>query len=239
MVLLRWAVSNAKHEREKDQLRIQTIVNQLNPHFIKNVLNWLSGRVRKDEEAVQVISKFDSNISSIFVNSRANKAYHSLEAELQLVENYLFIQQKRFGEGFKYVMPSPDSFQQWAAVQVPLLVMQIHCENASEHGIRYNEAANGLGTVTIWVGEDAAQKDYIKITIEDDGVGRTKAKKMGSSGTQQGTKMLLDIEKVFNRKNKLPIFTQLYDDDYLTDTEGERYGTKVTILIPKHYNYEI
>ncbi|MBK6371719.1 MAG: hypothetical protein IPF67_00300 [Saprospiraceae bacterium] len=76
------------------------------------------------------------------------------------------------------------------------------------------------------------------ISVSDDGVGRDKSKLIGSKGTQNGTKMLSEIEKIFNKQNKLKI-SQQYIDGIYRDSEGLYYGTKVIITIPKQYNYII
>jgi len=113
------------------------------------------------------------------------------------------------------------------------MIIQIHVENAVEHGIRNNET--GEGTVIIRLGEDSG---YVFIDIEDDGVGRKEATRLGSKGTQNGTMMLRELENIYNRSNKLHI-SQTYYDDIFTDATGRAYGTRVVIKIPKNYDYNI
>ncbi len=219
--------------KEKDKLQVQAIVNQLNPHFINNALQWLQVRVDDDLEAVKVIGKLSENISTVFRNSRKQINYHSLKEEIQLTNNYLFIQKCRFGDKLNIEVPGIDTLAVLETYNVPIMMVQIHAENAIEHGIRNND--NGGGTVKIEVTDEG--NSFI-ISVSDDGVGRDKSKLIGSKGTQNGTKMLSEIEKIFNKQNKLKI-SQQYIDGIYRDSEGLYYGTKVIITIPKQYNYII
>lgn len=223
-----------KMDNEKDQLRIQAIVNQLNPHFINNILQWLQSRVflkYEDEEMISVIDKLGKNIRMVFTNSRAKRPFHALEHEIDLVKNYLIMQKSRYGKRLQYQLPDPDMTKKWSKINVPLMVVQIHVENAIEHGIQNTE--NG-GMVKIGI-TDA--ENYIFFTIEDDGIGREMAAKIGSKGTQQGTKMLRELITIYNKRNKYKL-KQTYTDNLYTTEKGISYGTRVTIQIPKNYAYE-
>ncbi len=204
----------------------------MNPHFINNALQWLQVRVDEDEEAVRVVGKLSENISTVFKNSRIKRAYHSLKEELKLTENYLFIQKCRFGEKLSYEMPDEETLAKLENMNVPLMIVQIHAENAVEHGIRNKN--NGIGRVSIKILEET---DYAVITIEDDGVGRAAAQKIGSKGTQNGTKMLQELELIYNKQNALPL-EQRYEDGIFVDAAGERFGTRVIVRMPKQYNFE-
>ncbi len=221
--------------KEQDKLQVQAIVNQLNPHFINNALQWVQIRVHQDKEAVRVVSKLAENVKIVFSNSKDKKPYHSLKNEMTLVENYLFIQKKRFGDAFEFEIINPDFIEQFSYIDMPLMVLQLHSENAIEHGIKNREEEVG-GLLKISFEDE--NEHYIKITIQDNGVGPEKAQEIGSSGTQQGTKMLRDLENIFNKVNEHPIYTQIYEDNYLINEEGERHGTRVTVRIPKQYRYE-
>ncbi len=222
----------AQINKEKDKLQVQAIVNQLNPHFINNALQWLQVRVDEDNEAVRVVGKLSENISTVFKNSRLKKAFHSLRDEMKLAENYLFIQKCRFGDKLSYEMPNEEALSNSENLNVPLMIVQIHAENAVEHGIRNKKT--GVGWVHISLSEEDL---YTVIKIEDDGVGRAAAQKIGSKGTQNGTTMLKELETIYNRQNQHPL-EQFYEDDIFVDMEGKGYGTRVIIRMPKDYNFE-
>ncbi len=220
--------------KEKDALQIQTIVNQLNPHFINNALQWLQIRLdrNEDKEGVSVVGKLSENISTVFKNSRTQKAFHSLENELQLTENYLYIQKIRFKEKLNYEIPNVEDMRHLKMVHIPLLMLQIHIENAVEHGLRNKSVG---GTVTVTCDDDDR---YVYLHIIDDGVGRKKAKKIGSHGTQNGLAMLEELLAIYNKQNTYKLTQEFFDDIYTTE-QGVSFGTKVIIKIPKNYNYTI
>lgn len=216
---------------EKNKLRVNAIVNQLNPHFINNALQWVQIRSYQDEETVSVISRLGENIRVVFKNSRQKRAFHSLKEEMQLVENYLYIQKKRFGAHIEYQLPPAALLEKFGEIMVPLMQIQIHCENAVEHGIRNKETPGKVNLRLI------DKQDYLHIMVEDDGVGRRRAAELGSKGTQQGVKMLESLMSIFNKHNAFPIRSE-YEDDIFSDEQGHCYGTRVHIWIPKNYHYE-
>jgi sensor histidine kinase YesM len=186
-----------------------------------------------DGQAVAVIQRMAKNIRTIFRNSRERKSHHPLAEELLLVENYFHIQQTRFGADFQYTMPTEEQLTGVdLTLNVPLMILQINCENAVEHGIRNQE---GVGYVRVDLHNEA---DFVRIVIEDNGVGRKKAADIGSLGSGQGTKMMAELFRAFNLNNHLKLH-QYFEDDIFTKPDGTRYGTRSIILIPKSFNYEL
>ena len=226
-----------RYQLEKEQLQVEAIVSSLNPHFINNTLHWLQAKVarlvqnKQDENAISVIDRLAKNIHILFRRSRYNQPYHTLAEEMELVKNYLYIQENRFGGRYQYQLPTTETISQYAEVQVPLMQIQIHVENAIEHGLRNRE---GASYVKVELRDDQA---YLTIIIEDDGIGISNAKKIKSRGTQQGTKMLESLHKIFNSKNKLQISTTIEESLYI-NSNSTAFGTRISIGIPKYYNYE-
>ena len=218
--------------KERTYLQIQSLVNQLNPHFINNALQWVQVRVFKDTEAVDVIGKLAENIKIVFQNSIHKRVHHSLREEMVLVRNYLIIQQKRFGDKLQYTIPEETELEAVQGVHVFLMCCQIHVENAVEHGLRNKE---GEGKVSLQI-ED--QELYIHITIEDDGIGRKKAALIKSRGTQRGTKMLEDLRDIYNSVNTLHVKYEIEDDIWNNEAIG-LHGTRIHLYFPKEYNFNL
>jgi two-component system, sensor histidine kinase YesM len=105
------------------------------------------------------------------------------------------------------------------------MALQIHCENAIEHGIGNKEEG---GTVRLIIEE---QSFHIRFIVEDDGIGLKKAKEIKSRGTQQGTKMLEELKNIFNPFNEYKIHFEY--DLHIKD------GTRSHILIPKNYSFKL
>ena len=222
----------AKISQEKNQLQLQSIISSFNPHFINNSLHWAQSRYRNDKELVNVIGSLSENIRYIFTNTRNGNATHSFEEEMKIVENYIQIQRIRFKNSFEFRGPSEELKQRFRSFEMPILQLQIHIENAIEHGLR-NRIESSI--VEIDLKEDP---NYLNFIITDDGVGRNRAAKLNSKGTQTGTSMLTSLHNLFNnnKANKY-LITTIYEDEIYTDAEGNRFGTRVIIKIPKQFTY--
>ena len=216
-----------RSRRERDALQIRALSNFFNPHFINNALHWVQSRYRKDADTATIVGRLSENVDHLFENTQSGKAYHSLKKELEIVQNYLKIQQVRFGEGLRVSLDLPQGEEEISGVAVPSMLLQIHAENAVEKGIRNRK---GAGHFLLSVKMEA---DGCHLTIEDDGRGRP-ATTLGRKGS---TAVMDDLIALFNRYNKQHL-TVRYDDAIFEDENGERHGTRVHFFIPKNYNYE-
>ena len=222
-------LSEAK--REKEKLQIATIANSLNPHFINNSLSWVQWALADDPKGISVVSRLAENIKTVFKKSREGLPFHSITDEFRLVENYLTIQQIRYGGYFEITLPAADILAKWRTLQIPLMQIQIHVENAIEHGLRNDKGSKKL------VIELVEEEMDLHIKIIDYGIGRPAAKQKKSSGTGEGTNMLLKMHSIYNKLNERPI-RSWYEDTPFQHANGSKYGTIVHILLPKTYHYE-
>ena len=220
-------------EGELDQMQVKAISSALNPHFINNALHWLQSKMRSDKEAVQMIDRISENIRMVFTRSRQGTPFHTLKEELNLVQNYVHVQQIRYGNELKCDIPSPNALNQLASIQIPLMQIQIHMENAIEHGTRNRM---GKGWVKLSIDEEA---NHLHIKIADNGIGREKAREIGSGGTQQGVTMLKNLHRIYNQKNKNKIEFWYDDLPFVDEKTGEKVGTIAHIQIPKDFHYAL
>lgn len=190
---------------------------------------WMQSRFRKDEQVVDVIDRLAFNISSVFVQSRKGHAFHTIENEIKVTENFLAIQIATYGSFLEISFPDETDWFPYKNILVPLLLFQIHVENAIEHGLR--KKAGGTKHLQLSFTNDS---EYVIAIIEDNGIGRKASKERGSRGTQQGTSMLDRVFELFNQNNEFH-FNTAYEDLYDANT-GLATGTRVTIHIPKIYN---
>ena len=110
---------------------LQAIRSQVNPHFLFNNLNVLSALVMtKNEEANEFIEAF-SSVYRYILNHQEEELV-PLQQELDFLEPYIFLLEKRFGEGVRIEKNIPDSYTQYYVVPIAL---QILFENAIKHNI--------------------------------------------------------------------------------------------------------
>ena len=221
-----------QRKRAFNQLRVQAIANQLNPHFINNTLNMIQLKSRHSADAVDMIDLLSQNIQTVFRNTRNKKSYHTVIEEFRLVHNYLQIQKYRFTDKLDFELPNDKKITELNNIFLPLMSLQIHCENAVEHGIRNQKQG---GKVTIRLENDLDR--YVHIIVEDNGIGRDAAQLINSKGNQQGVKMLVEMAEITNRHNADKI-SYRYEDGIFTDSKGLRFGTRVHLFFPTTYNYE-
>ncbi len=215
-----------KAKRNQDSFRIKSLSNFFNPHFINNTLHWLQSKYRKDAETAIIIDSLASNVELLYQNMQQGLAYHSLKREIELVDNYLDIQQIRF-DNMLTITQQMDRSLTIEDILFPSMLLQIHVENAVENGIRNRQGAKILN---IAITHDEI---YINITIEDDGRGRTL--RSSSDDLRKGsTAVMNDLIEILNSYNDHKI-TVTYDDFIVEN----KYGTRVHICLPKNYNYAI
>ncbi len=128
-----WIKSIEKNEelkRENLLAKYEALKNQVNPHFLFNSLNTLSGLV---EQKPELATDFIKKLSDIYryVLEQNDKELVSINDELKFVEDYIFLSQMRFGKGliFKSCLTKNQNFQ------VAPLGIQMLVENVIKHNI--------------------------------------------------------------------------------------------------------
>jgi len=118
-------------KRINTQAQLQSIKNQVNPHFLFNNLNVLSSLVMTDNpDANKFIEEF-STVYRHILNSQ-EKELIELRTELDYIKPYIFLLQKRFPDSISIVLDIPEFYQNWYIVPVAL---QMLIENAIKHNI--------------------------------------------------------------------------------------------------------
>lgn len=117
-------------QQEKIQFQFQVLGSQVNPHFLFNSFNTLISAIEDDPKAavsyVEHLSAFFRNI----VNYR-DKDIITLGEELNLLNTYYFLQQKRYGTSLQLnITVTETEKKQWL---VPPLTLQLLMENAVKH----------------------------------------------------------------------------------------------------------
>lgn len=215
--------------REQDELKARALSNFFNPHFLNNSLHWVQSRYRKDPETALIVGRLAQNVDLLFANTRTGQVTHNLRKELTIVENYLRIQEIRFGAGLQARIDLPED-QAWLEdIQVPALLLQIHAENAIESGIRNRP---GAARFLLRILKTA---DETRITIEDDGRGRPQQSLTGPSQHRGSTAVMNDLIQLYNAYNDKPI--RVIYEDRIAGAEGNLYGTRVHINIPHNFRY--
>ncbi len=117
-------------QQEKIQFQFQVLRNQVNPHFLFNSFNTLISAIEENPKAavdyVEQLSGFFRNI----VNYR-DKDVITLEEEINMVQTYFYLQQKRYGESLKLDIRITTEAKR--NTYIPPLTLQLLLENAIKH----------------------------------------------------------------------------------------------------------
>jgi hypothetical protein len=141
------------------EARLQALQRELNPHFLFNTLNAVSGLVRKSEgpAAVAMLARLADLLRATLDRDDVETA---LADEVSLLELYLDIERARFGERLTITVSMPADI---ADALVPTFCLQPLAENAVRHGI-----ARCAEPWFIHIAAEA-QGDTLVITVENSG----------------------------------------------------------------------
>jgi Histidine kinase len=146
------------------EAQLQALRYQLQPHFLFNTLNAISSLVvsRQPELATEMIAKLAGLLRSSLSFPEAHAV--TLREELALTEEYLSIEQVRFGPRLVVMVSiSPEAYE----AQVPRFLLQPLVENAVRHGI--SRCASG-GEIAI---RASTQQGQLQIQVENDSADET------------------------------------------------------------------
>lgn len=109
--------------------KYEALKNQVNPHFLFNSLNTLTGIVEKDSKKATLYIKKLSDIYR-YVLEQKDKETVKISDELRFVEDYIYLQKMRYGQGLVFICTIKDKNR-----SVAPLALQILIENAIKHNI--------------------------------------------------------------------------------------------------------
>ena len=214
------SIRKEEEKRKIDQLKHRAVQSKFIPHFTANVLNSINYLISNNPESARTyISKFCDFSNQTLRNS--DKLYRSLQEELDYARLYLELEKMRYEEKLAYnisIAPGIDT-----QIEIPTMILQTFCENAIKHGLRPKPEG---GKISISVNLKA---EYVVITVEDNGIGREKAKEKQTEGTKEGLIIVQQQLEIFNLNHPKEAFLDIED---LFDTYGLPSGTRFELNIP-------
>lgn len=121
------------HDLQKELLgvRFEMLKNQINPHFLFNSLNVLSGLINTDVKKAQLFIDEFARIYR-YVLEMIEQPVATLSEEADFMRSYLFLQQIRYGSDLSFSVNIPSEMLSW---RLPPLSLQTLLENAIKHNI--------------------------------------------------------------------------------------------------------
>lgn len=146
-------------EARLTQAKLQALRMQINPHFLFNTLNAISTLVHTSPQTADDMITDLSELFRVSLES-SDEQEIPLARELELLQCYLAIEQRRFGERLRVEQAvAPEILQ----AQVPTLIIQPLVENAIRHGV---ESQTEAGKIAI---QARKVNGCVKLSVSDNG----------------------------------------------------------------------
>jgi sensor histidine kinase YesM len=160
----REAMRSLELEKQLSTAHLRALQMQLEPHFLFNTLNAITTLVElgRQKEASETLAHLNAILRTTLRRSAPEKVL--LAQELELVENYLAIEQVRYADRLEVqIKVDPEALEGL----VPCFLLQPIVENAIRHGIAHCED-HGLIQASI-----RRSGDRLHLEIRDNGPGRS------------------------------------------------------------------
>ena len=219
-------IRHVNQEQEaKHNYKFQLIQSQVKPHFLYNMLMTLKSLV--DLGMNDTASECIDAMSSFYRLTLNNgNDILTIQDEIELCTQYMFIQRLRYVDMFDYVIDIPSTLNLYC---IPKMSLQPILENAIYHGIK--EKAR-KGTISV---SGCEYSDHLELTVSDNGVG------MSSSMLEQLRAAInSNGEEAQPRHESFGLYSvnrrirMLYGESYglrIDSREGEY--TVVSLIVPK------
>lgn len=205
---------------KQQEVQFKALASQINPHFLYNTLETIRMKAycnnqREIANLVKMLGKIMRR------NLEATDKEVTIKSEIELLENYLKIQQARFGDKVEYECNLKIDDSKFI---LPLLIQPV-VENAFVHGIE-KSLTNGKITISIF-----EEHKHTVIEIKDDGVGMNEEQlqklRDKISSVDNDAKKSIGLTNVNQR---IKIFYGEEYGMYIESTEGR--GTDVILTLP-------
>lgn len=212
-------LSRLEMEKQLDAIHLELLKSQIRPHFLFNTLNVIAGMANLED--AQTTEKMIKALSNLFrYNLKTPEAQVELTKEIKVLEDYMFLQQMRFGSRVSYEISCEVDREK---CMVPSFIFQPLAENAIIHGIAPKEEGGKI-LIHIW-----EYNESLWISINDTGIGmeedaleRLRSELSGQSVKETG----IGIKNVYQRVKTL------YPESTFEIYSRKEEGTLVKISIP-------
>lgn len=214
-----------------EDLRIQAIQAQMNPHFFFNLLITLQNLSLTVERSkiAEIIAEL-ADMVRLFLESSINTDLSksarkiSLADELKIVGRYVHFEDMQYPGNFDWVLKIAPNVNP-SMIRIPPFMIQPYVENAIKHGIIPLRDRKGQLELRIFM----TRQDILTIILIDNGIGREAAalnkQKQLKSYKSRGTDLLEQRVKLLNKVG---------ENIDITITDQEEGGVIVTVSIASY-----
>ncbi len=205
-------------EKKLEAIRLEVLKSQIKPHFLFNTLNVIAGMANLED--AQTTEKMIQALSNLFrYNLKTTDVYVPLAKEIKVLEDYMYLQQMRFGTRITYELICDVNRD---AVLVPPFIFQPLAENAIIHGLSPKESG---GRILVHIRKEM---ENLFITVRDTGVGMEEEELSALLNSLTGEEMQtrgIGLKNVYERIKKL------YRDSEFEISSNVGEGTTIQIRL--------
>ncbi len=210
------------NEKMMEKGKLQFLQSQINPHFLFNTLNVISGMAKL--EHAKTTDELILCLSRLFrYNLEIKAEIVTLSQELAVIKSYIFIERKRFGERLSYRLKADADLDLY---DIPPFTLQPLVENSIKHGILKRENG-GMVAIKVFV-----QRGWLVIRILDDGVGMEPARRETLLGLRSAENTAGEVSGI-GAQNVFERLRMVYPECKLKIISRENRGTCIEIRIPE------
>ncbi len=219
-LLHREEMEKIEMEKRLDAARLELLKSQINPHFLFNTLNLIACMAKLEEASTT--ERMITSMSNLFrYNLKTSEQIVPLEQELKVVQDYMYIQQMRFGSRIRY----ENSIEVDAkAVLIPAFTLQPVVENAIIHGLSKKEQG-GKVFLRVW-----KREGILIISVADSGLGMSgeKCEDLREALKEHSTARVgIGLGNIYKRIHTM------YRGGHVKLYSSEGHGTVVQLIIPQ------
>jgi two-component system, LytTR family, sensor kinase len=141
-------VENSKHvallEKEKLQLEVDNLKNQINPHFLFNALNTIYYKIDKTNAPARELTEQFSSLLR-YQLYECNEPRVLVEKELKLIRNYIELQKERLSQDTKVTFCEKGDAKN---IMIPPYLLLPLIENCFKHVSHFTDQENSIDIIT-------------------------------------------------------------------------------------------
>lgn len=212
--------------QQLNEAQLTALKAQMNPHFLFNVLNSMQTMVLKEDKikANKIMSEL-----SVFVRKILNysgKAHIPVQAEVEMLQNYLKLEKHRFNDDFTYKLVVDKSVEDCLHMHIPPMLIQPFIENAINHGLLHKKHERKLSV------HFSGNNTLLTCVLEDNGVGRKRAAELQKhSKKHRSFASSASARRIALLKDAGHSGASIHIED-LFHSNQQAAGTRVTITLP-------
>lgn len=181
--VIRYFQGLQRQEQEKSELAIRNremqislLKSQINPHFLFNTLNSISTLIHSSKEQARKVITQLSDVFRYALDAHSEEMVN-LSKEIEFIENYVRIQQVRFGDRLHF---ERDIDPTCMNTKVPPMILQPLVENSVKYGVGPKQEG---GTISLTVRRSGS---IIFFEVKDNGLGINAKKVIDGSSSGIG-----------------------------------------------------